>query len=221
MKKIVVLTILFLLVSTVIFAQKIELTGGLGKNYFFGPREETAYFYSSYSSEWGYTAGIGIEDIKVERLTLRFTFSYSKYGGHLEYSSSGLAGGSSTNVSIDKSIISFGFFPLNFRLKDRVDLNLGFEISKLFNETFEGRSGGWSRWGGNWGGELQEQYSRISALSYFGLRARLAYDLLLTEDLAISPQYAYYLGLTNEFENILSGIHSMRHYFGIGIERKF
>lgn len=76
-------------------------------------------------------------------MTLRFTLSYDKYGGELKASDVGLSGVYTTNAKIDKFVISLGVFPVNFKIIDRIDLNFGFELSRLISENFIGSSSGW------------------------------------------------------------------------------
>lgn len=209
-----------LLSSMTAFSQNLEVIGGLNKNHFFDFQQNEGYFTSSYDSDYGYAICIGLEDIKIDWLTLRFTLSYEKYGGELDASDGVLGGGYTTNAKIDKSVISLGVFPLNFKIIDRIDLNFGFEIAGLINENFSGTSSGWSMGGPDWSYDLNEKYDRYSSKAYFGLRGRIAYDFNISDKLSISPQYSYYLGLSNEFDEFPEATKSMRHYFSVGLQRK-
>jgi hypothetical protein len=211
---------LFLLNNLTLFSQNLEIIGGLNKNSFFDFQQNEGHFSSSYNSDYGYAIRIGIENIKVDWLTLRFTLTYDKYGGELEASDGGLGGGYTTNVTIDKSIISLGVFPINFKIIDRIDLNFGFEMGGLLNESFSGTSSGWLMGEPGWSYDLNDKYDRYSAKTYFGLRGRIAYDFKISDKLAISPQYSYYFGLSNEFDEFPEATKSMRHYFCIGLQRK-
>jgi hypothetical protein len=212
---------LIFLNSLNLFSQNLEIIGGLNKNSFFDFQLNEEYYSSSYNSEYGYAIRIGIENIKVDWLTLRFTLSYDKYGGELEATGgSGLGGGYTTNATIDKSVISLGIFPLNFRIIDRIDLNFGFEFAGLINENFSGTSSGWSMVNPSWSYDLNDKYDRFSAKTYFGFRGRIAYDFNISDKWTISPQYSYYFGLTNEFDEFPEATKSMRHYFCIGLQRK-
>jgi hypothetical protein len=215
-----ILTILIFLNSLNLFSQNLELVGGLNKNTFFDFQQDEGHFVSSYNSDLGYAIRIGIEDIKVDWLTLRLTLSYDKYGGKLKASNGGLSYGYTTIAEIDKSIISLGIFPINFKIIDRIDLNLGFEMSGLINETFNGTSSGWTMGEPGWSYDLNDKYDRYSAKTYFGLRGRIAYDFNLSDKLAISPQYSYYFGLSNEFDEFPEATKSMRHFFCVGLQRK-
>lgn len=202
------------------FGQKIELFGGPNRNTFHNIGEASAHFDSSYKSGSGFFAGIGVDSVKVDWMTLRFTLQFEKFSGELEASGGGQGGGYSTQASIDKSMITLGIFPFNFRILKRVDLNFGLEISRLIDESFNGTTGGWL-WGQpTWSENLEDKYSRFSSLSYFGIKGRISYDFSLTHSISISPQLSYYYGLSSEFNEPPTQTKSMRYSFGIGLKKK-
>jgi len=206
--------------SLTAFSQDVEIIGGLNRNNFFDFQQNEGHFRSSYDHDYGYAIRIGIENIKVDWMTLRITLGFDKYGGEITASDGGLGGGYTTNAKIDKSEISLGVFPLNFKIINRIDLNFGFEFSGLISEDFSGTSSGWIMAEPDWSYELNDKYDRFSSKTYIGLRGRIAYDFNISDKLAISPQYSYYLGLSNEFDEFPESTKSMRHYFCIGIQRK-
>jgi len=216
----IILIGLILLNSLTAFPQNIEIIGGLSQNNFFDFQQNDAHFSSTYKSDYGYAIRVGFEDIDVDWPTFRFTLSYDKYGGELTVSDGGLGGGNSTNAKINKSVISLGVFPLNFRIIDRIDLNFGMELSILVSESFSGTSYGWQMVKPNWSHDLNDRYDRYSSNTYFGLRGRIAYDFNIAEKLAISPQYSYYIGMSKEFDEFPRTTKSMRHYFCFGLQRK-
>ena len=215
-----ILAVLIILNSLTLFSQNVEILGGLNKNSFFDFMQNDVHFNSSYNSYFSYSIRIGIDDVKVDWLPLRFTLSYDKYGGKVNASVGGLGGGNTIIAEIDKSIISLGVFPINFKIIDRIDLNFGFEISGLINENFNGTESGWQMGEADWSYNLIDKYNRYSAKTNFGLRGRIAYDFNISDELAISPQYSYYFGLSNEFEEFPQETKSMRHYFCIGFQIK-
>jgi hypothetical protein len=211
---------LILISSLTAFSQKVEIIGGLNKNVFFDFQQNEGHFNSSYIPDYDYAIRIGIENIKVDWLTLRFTLGFDKYGGEVTASDGGLGGGYTTEAKIDKSDISLGVFPLNFKIINRIDLNFGFEFSGLISENYSGTSSGWIMGEPDWSYDLNDKYDRFSSKTYFGLRGRIAYDCNISDKLAISPQYSYYFGLSNEFDEFPESTNSMRHYFCIGIQGK-
>jgi hypothetical protein len=211
---------LILLKSLTAFSQNIELISGLNKSNFFDFNQNEGHFNSSYNSDYGYAMRIGIENIKVDWLTLRFTLGFDKYGGKLTASDGGLGGGYTTDAEIDKSVISLGVFPLNVKIINRIDVNFGFEFSGLISENFSGTSSSWREDEPGRSTDLNDIYDRFSSKTYYGLRGRIAYDFNISEKLAISPQYSCYFGLSNEFDRFPEATRSLRQYFCIGIKKK-
>lgn len=203
-----------------VFSQNVELIGGMNKNKFFDYEKDEGHFNSSYDSQYGYSIQIAIENIRIDTLKWRFTLGYEKYGGSINVRDGGLGGGVTTNAEIEKSIISVGVFPLNFRIIDRIDINVGFEVGALINENIAGTTSGWSMGTNGYSYDLSDEHKRYNAKAYFGLRGRVAYDFKVSEKMAISPQYSYYFELTKEFDEFPEFSKSMRHFIGIGVQRK-
>jgi hypothetical protein len=203
-----------------VFGQKVELFGGQNKNTFFNFAQASGHFNSSYDSGSGFFVGIGVDSVKVDWMTMRFALQFEKYSGKLEASDGGLGGGNSTHASIDKSIITLGLFPLNFRILKKIDLNFGFEISRLIDESFNGTISGWLMGQPNWSENLQDKYSRFSSLTNFGIKSRISYDFLLTHSIFISPQFSFYYGLSREFDEFPTETKSRRYSFGLGLKKE-
>jgi len=214
-----IISILIVISCLPVFGQNIELFGGLNTNNFYD-RENEGHYQSSYNSGSGYSFGLAIDSIRADWMTLRLSLKFDKYSGNLTASDGGLGGGYTTTAEIDKSLISLGVFPLNFRIFKRIDLNIGFEISKQISESYKGISNGWLMGEPNWSYDLQERYNKYSNSINFGLSARLAYNLQINESITISPQYTFYFGLTKEFIEFPEATKSIRHFIGIGIKKR-
>ena len=213
-----ILILIIFLSSFTLFSQSIAITGGLNYNSFFDFKQDGNYYSSSYSSDFGYSVGVELDDIKVRWLKLRLTFNYDKYGGKIAINEWSLGFDDDTNAEIDKSIISLGIFPLNFKIIDRININLGLEMAGLISEDIIGTQSYWENGQYVWIKDLSDTDERFCARAYFGLRGRIAYDIRISDNLVISPQYSYYLGLSNEF--VTTATKSIRHYFCIGLQRK-
>lgn len=215
-----ILTGLILISTLTSFSQNLEIMGGLNKNNFFDFLGGKGHYRSAYHYDYGYVFKIGIDDIKTDKLQWRFTIGYENYGGELEVTNGGLGGEFTTKAVIDKSVFSMGCFPFNFRIIDRIDLNFGIEYSVLISENFSGTHSGWSMGAPDYSYDLNGKYEDFSAKSHWGLLGRIAYDINLSEKLAISPQYSYYFGLSQEFIEFPEETKSMRHQFSVGFQRK-
>lgn len=209
---------LLFLNSLILFSQNIELIGGGSYNSFFEFHKDEGHYITSYQPEWGCMFKVAIDDIKFEEQGLRFTLGYVNYGGKINAYNGGLGGGSRTLADVNKSVLSLGIYPFNFKILKRIDFNLGVEVSGLLHETFSGIIYSWTM-GESTSIVLEERYEKYSTSFYIGLQARLAYDIKIVEGWAISPQYSYYLGLSKEFVKFPTAARSMRHYFCIGIQR--
>ncbi|NEN24376.1 hypothetical protein G3O08_12760 [Cryomorpha ignava] len=215
-----IFTIFLILFNLTLFSQNVELIGGMNKNKFFDYEKDEGHFNSAYDSQYGYSFQIAIENIRIDTVKWRFTLGYEQYGGSINVRDGGLGGGVTSKAEIDKSIISVGVFPLNFRIIDRIDINVGFEAGALISENIVGTSSGWSIGTNGFSYDLNDKNKRYNAKAYFGLRGRIAYDLNKSDKVAISPQYSNYFGLTKEFDEFPEFTKSMRHFFGLGVQRK-
>ncbi|MGC8823114.1 MAG: hypothetical protein ACP5PZ_00760 [Bacteroidales bacterium] len=202
-----------------LMGQEVEAFLGANNNIFHDYNNNEGHFRSVYTSDYGFSGGLALDNIKFDWLTLRFTLQFDNYKGKLNVSDGGLGGDNKTIANTDKSVISLGVFPINCQILKRINLNFGFIISRLINESFDGTISGWAINQPNYTYNLQDKYTRISTLTYLGLQGRIAYDFKISKSLIISPQYIYYFGLSNEFAIFPETTKSMRHYFSIGIKR--
>ena len=203
-----------------IFSQDIELFGGLNRNIFHDYQSDEGYFNSTYTAGSGYSFGLAIDSVKIDWITFRFTLKLANYSGSFNATGGGLGGGFTTEAQIDKSLISIGIFPINFQVANKIDLNIGLEISKLLVESYVGTRKGWLLGQPSYNEDLEERYSKFNSSINFGLSGRIAYKLVLNESIAITPQYLLYFGLSNEFIEFPREVKSIRHFFGIGVQKR-
>lgn len=205
------------------YGQSIEVYGGYGINQLFHFGID-GHYEIEYSANDGYSLGVGLENVQIDNLNMRFTLSLHHYKGNIKETYSGLANSSTTEVYFSKSDISLGLFPLNFYLFNHLNINAGFSISRLLSEDFHGIRSGCS---GNPDGtidsyriEIDDENDRFSSKWSFALQTRLAYDIHLSENLALSPFYSYSFGFSAEFSELDTDVKLMRHLFGISIKIK-
>lgn len=148
---------LLLLINLALFSQNLELVGGINTNRFFDFREGEGHFNSTYNSQLGYSFRFAIQDVKIETLKWRFTLGYEKYGGEINVKDGGRGGGYTTQAKIGKSVISIGIFPLNFKIIDRIDINVGFEIAGLISENVNGTRSGWTIYNPSYSHDLNDE----------------------------------------------------------------
>lgn len=222
----IIIVFLICISSLALHSQPMDIYGGANRNMYFGVNN-SGHFNANYQPGNGFSAGIGIDSIKVDWLMMRFSLQFDRYNGNFTASDGGLGGGYTTTANVEKSVISLGAFPLNFSIKKRLDLNFGIEISRLINESFSGNYYSWMMESTPSGmqavgksEDLNTLYKSFSSRNNIGLKARMAYDIALTKRLCLVPQYAYYFGLSKEFIRFPEATKSMRHYFCLGIKRK-
>jgi hypothetical protein len=199
------------------YSQKVELYGGPNISVFRFANNDT-HFSARYSSDLGYSAGIGLDGIKADWLTMRFSLQIDKYGTTLNASYGGLSSTNSTDAITNKTVISLAAYPVCFRVFKRMDLNFGLEYSRLVHESFSGTASGWGMTYPAWSYKLEDKFKHYSAPDYFGLRFRIGYNLFRSEKITITPEYSFYYGLKKEFTEFPEDSKSMRNCFCIGIK---
>jgi hypothetical protein len=215
-------SVTLLLIQVSLYGQHFAVFAGANRNIFHDYADAQGHYQSTYISDYGYTAGINTGRISIHSLPLLFSLQFDHYSGTFQASDGGLGGGYATTADIHKSVLSLGIYMLNFRAKNRLDLNFGVDVSARIQDGFNGTHYFWM------GGsppvselsDLQEKYNRFNAAMSVGLRSRIAYDVPLGRSLVLSPQFQYYFGLTPEFHEFPTKTRSMRFYLCLGIKKK-
>jgi len=224
------LLLLLLSLSITASAQSLEFNAGAQLNSFY--RVTNYLTIPFYTPKVGYSINVGIDDVYLNRIRLRFTLGLNTYGGQLNtgwndppFSKYSIDG------QIDKTVIQLGFYPLNFKVKERLNINIGPQFSMLIHEKVEVRfderlvfidpnviaeeiivieSSG----------NLNERHDSYNAKYYVGANIRVAYDIPLSEKYSLVPQYSFYTTISNEFTEFPKATKSMHNMLGIGIKRK-
>lgn len=207
----------FLVISFSISAQNIEVTTGALYNKFFDSEQDYAWKTFSDQPAFGYSFNVGYEQ-KFEWLPLRFTLGYENYGGEIKASEYGHMYSKYADFEIRKSMLTLGIYFINFTFLDHLNLNIGAQVNRFLYESVEGS------------GEMTavfefdeptvKELKFKSKKSNYGLRGRIAYDIELNDRLAISPQYDFYYGLSNESGDYPSTVQAYRHYLSVGLQMK-
>lgn len=198
-------------------AQKIEIFGGPNWNKFYD-QKKNSHLVSSYTPGLGFSFGIGIDSFRKERFQYRLSLQMDNYTGKLISTANYSGSGSTVKARVNKTILSFGFFPVNLRFRNMLDINFGLEYSRLVHQSYIGIADTWdlqfSRSSNSY--DLSKQH--ISYKNYYGLKSRIALDLIIWKSISISPQYLIYFG-SNEFKRFSLGTRSVRHSICIGIKK--
>lgn len=224
MFKLLAVVFLFLFCNQ-FFAQRIEYTGGINRNRFYDFKNDDNYHYyrSDYGVGKGFSFGFSVEDIRIDSIPLRLTLNISNYKGTVNVADGYLNGGSRSEFTSNKYVISAGIYPLNLKFQNKLHFNLGVQIDYLLAQSIIGYHYYFQ------GLEPEEKvsltnsnlysYIDVQRNVYFGVSSRIAYDIPLPNDWFIVPQYSFYFGLTNEFKNIESNTKSLRHLFSLGFSK--
>ena len=211
-----VLIIAFVIKVNPLIGQRVELFTGVNRNRFY---DKDPIVVSSYTPGLGFCIGMGIDSIKIGKLKTRLTLQFDSYQGSVKVDREDINSGQSINAQIGKSVLGFCFFPLNIRIK-KIDFNLGVETSILTSESRSGMMSGYDPFKPTYPNLLQDKRDRFSSRIHGGFKVRMAYDIYLSNLIAISPEYLFYLGLTSEFNQFPLMTKSMRQYACIGISMK-
>ena len=216
-------TILFLFIlfiHTNLLGQNFSFFAGLNGtvlhdyNYFQG------HYNSSYQPGLGYSLGVGLDSIDWFWWNIPFNVKFERYGAQLLASDGGLGGGYWVDARVDKSILTLGIYPLNFRIKPNFKLSIGTEMSYLLSEQLQGKYGNWILGQTPKEGNLKEKYPRYSRKIYLGLGANLSYNWPISPSLVLAPYYTYYFGLSNEFREFPNTTKAMRHTVGVALRKR-
>lgn len=152
-------------------------------------------------------------------MSWRLALGYQKYSNDFTASDGGNGGGFSVQAKIEKSVVSFTVYPLNFAFWDRLNINLGVALSATVYNTYDGVRKHYTLFdpSSDTTDDLHDLYETYNSFGHFGLSGRLAYDFKLSSKVTLSPQYSYYYGLTSEFQQFPKKARTMRHYYCIGI----
>jgi len=215
MKNIIVFIILFS--NVFVFSQQVEIVGGINQNMFYD-RESFTSLDADYTNETGYALKIAFENAKINKFKWRVEIGYEKYGGKINVFNAGRNGANRVEAEIDKSILSLTFYPLNATLWNRLDINLGVEISNLIGGNYIGTHTNYSSLSSmTVVTDLKKRYTSYNTKFNFGLRGRIAYNFNISEKLILAPQISYFYGHIAEFKEFPKHTRSIRPFFGIGI----
>lgn len=202
-----------------LYGQNLSLFAGLIGTALHDYHSFEGHYNSSYQPGLGYSLGGGVDSIDWFWWNIPFNIKFERYGAQLYASDGGLGGNYWVDSRVDKSILTLGIYPLNFRIKPNFKLSLGTEMSYLLAEQLQGKYGSWILGQTPQTGALAEKYPRYSRKIYLGLGANLSYDWPLSPSLVVSPYCTYYFGLSNEFREFPNITKAMRVTLGVALRK--
>lgn len=219
--KYICITVSFIVTLTLpTYGQKIELYTGALYNNFYDLNNSDHHYSSVYSNKWGYSIGVAIDSLKFKQQTLRIGMQYDIYSGNMYAKGGSMGGGYSVDGQIQKEIISLSIYPINIRrLIKRMQLSIGFTGSILIHESFSGDYSSWNMSQGSSSSRIEDNYDSYSSNITYGIQSLINYQIPISEELKIVPQYSFYCGLSKELIEFPYAMKSIRHYFTIGLRK--
>lgn len=211
-----IFTLFIIISSSILFGQSIDISGGANINYFY----TTKYDYSGVSQNkkgYGYSFGLGMQDLYIDSIPIRFNIGFDNYRGHILIYNGMAGGGTTTSATVSRYDINLSLYPLNFKMfKRKFLVNVGCEFLYLIKENTTGTQ--------SFGHGYTHIIKDIKELNInnkynFGFSCRLAYLLKISDNWFLTPQYLLSLGLTKDFRNIQSNTKSLKNLFLFGITR--
>ncbi len=200
---------------SILIGQSINVFGGANINHFYDLNNSD----SQYQKGNGYSFGIGILKFFPDSFPLRFDIGLDYYKGGLSVYNGMVGGGTRTKAEVEKQSIMLGIYPLNFQIfKRKFLINLGGRFSYLLKETTSGFQYEFTP-SSDTLYSLDDGDVKINYKFNFGISCRFAYLLNVYRGWSLTPQYLFFLGLTDDFKNTGVSTKSLRHIFAIGITK--
>jgi len=131
-----ILLLFFLSFGLTASAQSWEFNSSPLVNFFY---DFDDYYIGSYTLKSGYNLNVGIDDVYLNDLRLRFILGFSKYSGGIDAKFRSQGSGTSLNGHAKKNVLQFGLYPINFGGKKGLNVNIGTEFSALIGGEIEGK----------------------------------------------------------------------------------
>lgn len=220
--KAAILKVFLILIISNSFGQTFEIAGGINKNKYtdLGKPQDNPFYSTKFSPGYGYSFAISIVDLGLDTsLQLRMTLRIDNYQGKFYCKNGGLPGSSETEAEVKKTTIGIGLYPININIKKRFHIFIGPELSVKLHDRTSGYKSSWFM-GSHTSMTIENDSVKINRPVCLGVSLTMSYDIRIKENWFISPQYRFYIGWAEEFENTQASIHSIRNNFAIGVVRK-
>ncbi len=203
-------------------AQSLGFSGGVLRNNFFDVSPGIHHDFYDYQlfSGFGNTFAFTLDFVEIWPLPMRFAIQVDNYQGEIIVQGFTPKGFFYVNAEVEKRIIAATVFPINLDLFRYLNINLGIQMNFLIHAKTKGTKsvtnntpGAQITYFSGGGAEINTKFNT-------GVVARIGWDLAISKEWTLVPQYQYYLGLSNDFKGIYGyNIKSMRHYLGIEVVR--
>lgn len=200
-------------------AQTLEFYGGMSRNYLYDNKTQNIFYSSSYTARNGLCIGMAVDSINLKWISLRASFQFEEVTGDLSVMEARKYFQQVIVAQTKKYIFSAALYPVNLLLFKKLAINIGAEVSGKIDEKNKGtfQDPCFSERIINFEDGYVHYYANLS----IGLKGRLAWAVRLSSSTIITPQYQFYYGLTNEFDEAPEEAKSIRHYLMLGFTTRF
>jgi hypothetical protein len=225
MKKFIPLILIGVLMQYESYSQRLEFLASANHNYFkeagihIGSSARNPHENLSYTNNFGYAAGIGLNDIKIG-IPFRFTIQFNHYSGGISYSYYGLGGNNSYNFTTSKNLLGIGIYPINLTWFERLKFSLGAEINYLIHAQQNGYQSEFMVGTSTLHSTIDNNSKSVNNPLYVGGVVSLSYEFPLSTNWCIAPQYMMYIPMNYEFTPSYYSTVSFRPYLGVALIKK-
>lgn len=199
-------------------AQKIEVSGGVHQKKIINKSliGDSKYSKSQFSPGNGFGLYVALDSLRYEFMVYRFTLGFEQYQVGFNNTFSELGDSYLENGDVVVSRLILGIYPGNFSIQ-KLDINLGVELGFLVGEKTTGTSASWTVDQPSWEiKDLEDIYGGSANLTA-ALKLRLAYDIYVAKNLAISPIFSTSYVFVDGFKEY--SMRSFKMFVGVGVER--
>lgn len=170
--------------------------------------------YHQLASPPGYSVELGIDSVCIDWMRIDLALNFEQYNANFKASTSGLPGGTITEVDITKTLLGLTLYPIRF-IKNNFRSQIGLEYSRLLDEQVSGYETTYLMGQKPTHIELNDLNNRYSSLINVGIRIKAGYTFRIKNHFYIAPYYALFYSLSREYSEAPVRIKSIRNSFGI------
>jgi len=197
----------------------LEITCSFGHNTLYNIEDNQSSNYTSGSAVCA-EISVGFDVASLPGGKFIIFSGIENYKGSFSHSHNGKWQGNGTYGKMEKTNLSLGFFPLNFKILNKVELNIGFQYSVLLDGEAEGEQKSWYSY--NLWPDTTTSFDGADFIEkeFIGLKLRAKYPIKLSPTTVVSPTITSLIGITSEIKNA-GKPQSIRNYLGVGVSKIF
>ncbi len=202
--------------------QSLGIYAGIGQPSYTDYKQEALEGAPSYSNKgkWATRYGfLGTSHLFKSRYWIKVGLGIETVKSNLLVTSSPLPKNFTSDIQIEKSSVQFALYPFNFRIFKHAEINIGYEFNFLLNQNVSGiryRSQDFAQLS-----DISSEVKDMNQQTTSGIRVNAAYAFFLAKGFSISPEYAAYFGIQNEFDKVWTNAKRIHQYIGVNAAYHF